>query len=498
MLTRLLRPALALLLACCVSTPSFADDPKNTDKKAPEPPVVTEHQISIGGTPLAYKAVTGKLPIKDDQGKVKAEIFYIAYQKVGDDALDRRPVTFAFNGGPGSSSIWLHLGALGPKRVMYGDDGEMLPPPAKLTDNEYSWLDFTDLVFIDPVSTGFSRAAEGEDPHQFHGLSEDITAVGEFVRLYCVRENRWQSPKFLAGESYGTTRAAGLASYLQDSLGMSLNGITLVSPVLNFQTLAFDNGNDTPYWLFLPTYAATAWHHKKLDGDRSLEQVVADAEAFAAGDYLAALAKGDHLGDKELHAVARRLASLTGVSEEFAIRSNLRIRIDQFTKELLREQGRTVGRFDSRYKGIDRSGVNDTYDYDPSYAVVQGPFTGTFNTYVRQELKYETDLNYEVLTGRVHPWNLGASNRYAETAESLRRAMTINPNLKLLVCCGYYDLATPFFAADYTLSHLGLDPSLRTNASITHYRAGHMMYLRKDDLAKLKKDAAAFYSDALR
>lgn len=550
----------AFLLTCAaLLAPARADDPKDKDKK-PEPPVVTEHDVAINGATIHYKATTGKLPLKDETtGKVKAEVFYIAYQKVaaakagdkasekadkgtakptestgatdGDKAGDKsasnsadkpgdaratkptdnaaakapdgdptRPITFAFNGGPGSSSVWLHMGALGPRRVMMGQNGEPLPPPSKLTDNESSWLDFTDLVFIDPVSTGFSRAAEGEDPHQFHGLREDIAAVGEFIRLYCVRENRWQSPKFLAGESYGTTRASGLASYLQNELGMSLNGIVLVSPVLNFQTLSFDTGNDTAYWLFLPTYTATAWYHKVLKGELGgdLEHAVAEAEKFAAGDYLRALAKGDTLSGDEKRVIARRVADFTGLSEDFVMRADLRIRIDQFTKELLRAQGRSVGRYDSRYKGIDRNGVNDTTDYDPSYAAVQGPFTGAFNTYIRQDLKFETDLNYEILTGRVHPWNLQASNRYAETAESLRRAMTENPHLKLLVCCGLYDLATPFFAADYTVHHLGLDASLSANATIARYQAGHMMYLRHDDLIKLRDDAARFYSGALK
>ncbi len=494
--------AATLLLAVPAVAHDHHDDKGGKDDKKKEwpAPIVTEHSVSIGGADLRYRATAGKLPLKNDKGDVKAEVFFIAYTRVDEPNLAARPITFAFNGGPGSSSVWLHMGALGPRRVAYGTDGEPLPPPSKVIDNEYSWLGFTDLVFIDPVSTGFSRAAEGEDPKQFHGVTEDIQAVGEFIRLYCVREHRWQSPKYLVGESYGTTRAAGLSGYLQDSLGMAVNGIVLVSPVLHFQTIAFDNGNDTPYWLFLPTYTATAWHHKMLKGPLAadLEKAVAEAEKFAATDYLVALAKGDTLPEKEHAAIAKRLSELTGLSEDFIKRSNLRIRIGQFTKELLRAQGRTVGRFDSRYKGIDKDGVNDTYEYDPSYAAIQTQYTGALNQHVRTTLRYDTDLNYEILTGKVQPWNHGSTNRYTETAETLRRAMTTNPHLRLLVCCGYYDLATPFFAADYTVSHLGLDKSLRKNVTIERYRAGHMMYLRLDDLKKLTADAAAFYASGVK
>ena len=493
------------LLALAFLVPAARADDKDKDKdKPPPPPVVTDHEITLAGAsdPLKYKATTGKLPIKDDNGKVKAEIFYIAYEKAGVDNPASRPITFAFNGGPGSSSVWLHMGALGPRRPEFGKDGEPPAPPSKLVNNEFSWLDLTDIVFIDPVSTGFSRAAEGEDPHQFHGLNEDIRAVGEFIRLYTTRQNRWLSPKFLVGESYGTTRASGLAAHLQDELGMSINGIVLVSPVLYFQTLSFDNGNDMPYWLFLPTYTATAWYHKMLKGDlaKDLGKATEAAMKWASTDYLTALAKGDKLTEAERKALAEQMSRYTGLSQDYVTKANFRVRIDQFVKELLREQpggGRSVGRYDSRYKGIDRTEVGEHTDYDPSYAAVQGPFTAALNSYVRNDLKYETDLNYEILTGRVHPWNLGATNHYAEVAEGLRRAMTTNPNLHLLVCTGYYDLATPFFAADFTVNHLGLDPTLRGNATITRYEAGHMMYLRRADLEKLKKDAAAFYEKAV-
>lgn len=519
----------ALSLGSVITEPVFArempagpdEKEKAKDDKAKDQPVITERTVMINGLSVAYRATSGTLPLMDDNGKTKANIFFVAYERLdgppsatpapsGDSGAvssktfaaskpEARPITFAFNGGPGSSSVWLHIGALGPRRVEMGPEGEMLPPPARLVDNEFSWLDMTDLVFIDPVSTGYSRAVEGEDPHQFHGLDEDVRAVGEFIRLYCTRYKRWASPKFLTGESYGTTRASALSGHLQD-MGMYLNGIILISPVLNFATIAFDTGNDMPYWLFLPSYTATAWYHKKLapelQGD--LEATLREARAWASGDYLKALAAGDAIDAASKAQAVEKLARYTGLSKEYCDRANLRIRMNNFGKELLRDHDRTIGRFDSRYKGIDRDGIGSGPDYDPSYAVVLGPFGTAFNHYARAELNVENDRTYEILTGRVQPWNFGsAENRYANVAETLRRAMTNNPNLKVLIASGYYDLATPFFAAEYTATHLGLAESMRGNITQTYYPAGHMMYLRHDDLAKLKQDAAAFVKDAL-
>ncbi len=517
----------------CAGAAARADD-KPDDKKPAEPaPSVTTHEITLGGEKLRYRATAGVLPLLDDGKKAKANVFYIAYELLPDtapatpptpatpappagdatgaqppaaaggsvDALPReqraaRPITFAFNGGPGSSSVWLHMGALGPRRIKMGDDGEMLPGPVSLVDNEFCWLEFTDLVFIDPVSTGYSRAVEGEDPHQFHGLDEDARSVAEFIRLYLVRNLRWESPKYLAGESYGTTRAAALSRELQGSLGIYLNGILLISPVLNFQTLRFEVGNDLPYWTYLPTYAATAWHHKKLAAplDADLEKTLAEVEKWASTEYVLALAAGSDLEPAKRVEVARQLSKFTGLSEDYLLKADLRPQIQEFCKELLRNDGKTVGRFDSRYTGLDRRGVGNAPDYDPSYSVVQGPFTAGLNAYMRAELKYESDVPYEILTGRVQPWNFGAYNgRYVNVSESLRGAMTQNPNLRVLVMSGYYDLATPHFAARYTVDHMDLDATLRKNISQTFYRAGHMMYLRRADLEKFTKDAAGFY-----
>jgi carboxypeptidase C (cathepsin A) len=501
----------SLLIALVMVAPVLAQPRESGDSKKDSAvqwpaPAITEHTVSIAGQEIAYTATAGTMEMPDYQGKPKAHVFYIAYIRQLPENSPPRPVTFTFNGGPGSSSVWLHMGTIGPRRVRFADANEehgqpALPtPPYQVIANEYSWLDFTDLVFIDPVSTGYSRPVEGERKEQFHGLQEDIQWVGDFIRLWTTRNQRWNSPKFLAGESYGTTRSAGLSGYLQDTHGMYLNGISLISPVLNFQTVRFDEGNDTPYWLFLPTYTATAWYHGRLENDlqQDFEAALREAEIFARTDYLLALARGDELSGEEYEQIARQLARLTGLSIEFVKQTKLRINISHFTKELLRDQGRSVGRFDSRYTGIDRRGNTASPDYDPSYAAIQGAFTAALNHYIRADLRYENDHPYEILTGRVHPWNYAsANNRYVDVGATLRSAMTKNRALKVLVAAGYYDLATPYFAADYTVSHLGLDAEVRGNIVQTYYAAGHMMYLRHQDLVQLRRDAEAFYAGAV-
>jgi len=473
-----------------------AQDDEKKEKKADHS--VTQHSIAIDGTQLDYTARAGRMTLEDEQGKAKAEIFFVAYTKngAGDGESEpaKRPITFSFNGGPGSSSVWLHLGALGPQRVKMAPEGWALPPPYELVENNHSWLDLTDLVFIDPVTTGYSRAAEGEDSAQFHGVTQDVEWVGEFIRLYTTRYERWASPKFLAGESYGTTRAAALAGHLQDRHGMYLNGIVLVSAILNFQTARFDVGNDLPYALFLPTYAATAWYHERVAPDLrgDLRTMLDEVERFAIDEYLPALAKGDALGRDERERLATRLSRYTGLSRDYVDRANLRIEIGRFTKELLREERRTVGRLDSRFEGIDLDASGERYEYDPSYAAIQGPFTGALNDYVRRTLRYENDLPYEILTGRVHPWKYDQQNRYLNVGETLRQAITHNPALRVLVAAGYFDFATPYFAAEYTLRHLGLDPSLQKNVTIAHFQAGHMMYIHEGELARFKQEVARF------
>ena len=476
-----------------------AAQPPRTGPPPEEKSSRTQHTTEIGGRPVKYTATAGTLVLKKEDGTATASIFYIAYTRDDVNDVAKRPLTFAFNGGPGSSSVWLHLGTLGPKRVAMQTSGHPLPPPYRLVDNEFSILDVTDLVFIDPVTTGYSRPAPGQDARQFHSFQGDLDSVGEFIRLYTSRHTRWTSPKFLAGESYGTTRAAGLSGFLQ-SRGMNLNGIMLLSAVLNFGTISFDPGNDLPYITFLPTYTATAWYHKRLPKDLmgDMKKAIAEAEHFAAGEYNLALMKGDAISAQERSQTVQKLARYTGLSPAFIDRSNLRVPIFRFTKELLRDQKRTVGRYDSRLEGIDADAAGDRPDYDPSYAAVQGAFTATFNQYVRGELKFESDLTYEVLTGRVRPWSYEQfQNRYVNVAETLREAMTQNRDLRVFVANGYYDLATPFFATEYTFRHMGLDADLRSHFTMDFFEAGHMMYIHLPSLEKVKSDLAHFIASAL-
>jgi carboxypeptidase C (cathepsin A) len=380
------------------------------------------------------------------------------------------------------------------------EEGAMPAPPFELVDNDATWLDLTDLVFIDPVGTGYSRPKKPELGKKFWGVEGDIQSVGEFIRLYLSRHERWASPLFLVGESYGTTRAAGLSGHLVDR-GIALNGIMLVSSVLNFQTNRFARGNDTPYPLFLPTYAATAWYHKKLPADlqsKPLRTFLDEVERWAAVDYPAALAKGDRLTGAERAAVADRLSRYTGLDKEYVEQSDLRIEIQHFCKELLRDKRRTVGRLDSRFEGIDPTAAGERPDYDPSMAAIRPPYTATFNDYVRRSLGYKSDLTYYILGGGIGtPWDFGAGNGYADVSESLRSAFAKNAAMRLFVASGYYDLATPYFATDYTLTHLGLDPSQKGRISTSEYEAGHMMYISTRELARLKGDVAKFIQGAL-
>ncbi|HEX7315968.1 MAG TPA: hypothetical protein VF297_18775 [Pyrinomonadaceae bacterium] len=464
------------------------------------PPSVTRHEIRVGSRTLRYTVTTGVMPLKSATGETEARIFYMAYTLDGVSNPAQRPLMFSFNGGPGSSSVWLHLGALGPRRVQMMPDGAMPPPPFQLVDNEQTWLDFTDLVFIDPVGTGYSRAARPDLASRFFGLQGDIQSVGEFIRLYLVKNSRWTSPLFLVGESYGTTRAAGLSGYLVER-GIAFNGVMLVSTIMNFQTTRFARGNDLPYVLFLPTYSAIAWYHKRLPSDvqsMDLRRFLDEVERWAATDYTVALAKGDRLTPAERQEVIDRLNRYTGLSKTFIDNSDLRIEIQRFDKELLRDQRRTVGRLDGRFKGIDESAASERPDFDPSMAAIRPPYTATFNQYVRSELNFRSDLEYYILGGGIGRWDWGVDNGYADTAEALRSAFAKNPYMKLFVASGYYDLATPYFAADYTLRHMALDPSLRGNVTSTFYEAGHMMYIDQTSLAQLKRDAAAFVQNASR
>ena len=476
------------------------DETEKKKEEQKEKISVTQHEVTIQGHKLSYTATAGTLLLKEENGKERASIFYIAYTSGDASDHSKRPVTFSFNGGPGSSSVWLHLGLLGPKRVKLDEFGRQPSPPYALVGNEFSLLDKTDLVFIDPVSTGYSRAAEEKEAKQFHGIDGDVESVGEFIRLYLTRNGRWDSPKFLIGESYGTTRATGLAYHLQKKRGIYLNGIMLVSSVLQFQTLRFNVSNDLPHIVFLPSYTAAAWYHKRLPADlqkKPLREVLKLAEEYAVTRYPEALLRGRTLTNQQKRKFAKELSELTGLREDYLLETHLRITAHRFFKELLRDEGRTIGRFDSRFTGLDRDNLGTGSDYDPSSTDILGVFTGTLNSYLREELAYESDLPYEILSSRVHPWDYGRFiNRYVETAERLRQTMTTNPALKVHVSSGYYDLATPYFATEYTFNTMGLHPSLEKNLTIDYYEGGHMMYLIPRELAKQRKDLVRFIESA--
>ena len=483
--------------------PKPAASPSEAKKEAPDqPPVVTHHEIHVGGKTLRYTATAGMMPLKNnDTGEVEAHIFYIAYTLDGQSA-EHRPLTFSFNGGPGSASVWLHMGAIGPKRVKMQPDGMMPAPPYQLVDNEHTWLDQTDLVFIDPVGTGYSRAVKRDQTRKFLGLRGDIESVGEFIRLYLGRSERWTSPLFMVGESYGTTRAAGLSGYLVEH-GIAFNGIMLISSILNFQTTDSSPGNDLPYVLFLPTYASAAWYHKKLSPDlqQNFDKLHSEVEQWAAAGYAEALAKGDRLTPQERQDVIDHLARFTGLSKTYIDESNLRIEESHFTKELLRDQHKTIGRLDSRFTGTSTSNVGETAVFDPSMTAIRPPYTSAFNQYVRTELGYKSDLEYYILGGgfRFDEWDWGVQRGgFPDTAQSLKDAFDKNPFMKLFVGSGYYDLATPYFATQYTLNHMSLDKPQHARISLGYYGAGHMMYIQDQSLGELKKDISAFMANALK
>jgi carboxypeptidase C (cathepsin A) len=488
---------------------TVAEQSKKTE--SPEPQLepkdlisVTKHEIKINGKLLKYTVSCGTVVLKEEQdkdgaaleAKPRASMFFVSYtlDSVKDPA--KRPITYSFNGGPGSSSVWLHLGLLGPKRVKLDLEGNAGAPPYALIDNEFSLLDKTDLVFIDPIGTGYSRMVSGEKVGEFHDYKRDLESVGEFIRLYTSRNQRWASPKYIAGESYGTTRACGLAGLLQEKHGMYFNGLLLISCAMDFQTLRFDHGNDLPPVLFLPTYTATAWYHQALapaEQKRKLVDLLKEVETFAAGEYSAALFAGSSLGTKERAGIVEKLARYTGLSPEYVEATNLRINIHRYCKELLRSRGQVVGRLDSRFKNKDRDNAGELGEFDPAQANLKGAYSSLMNNYVQRDLKFQHDLPYTVSSMLWMTWGWNEfANRYANVAETLRKAMRMNTHLKVYVANGYFDLATPHFATDYTFNHLNLDESRMKDITTHYYEAGHMMYIHEPSLKAMASDMRAF------
>ncbi len=466
--------------------------------------VVTQHKLQVGKRVLEYTAVCGTLVLLEPEAKdgehkgdkARATVFFTAYTLKGVKKPEARPVTFSFNGGPGSSSVWLHLGILGPQRVQVDAMGNAPPPPYGLVDNEHTLLTESDLVFIDPVGTGHSRVAEGEKVAEFHEYQRDLDSIGEFIRLYLSRYKRWASPKYLIGESYGTTRGAGLARHLQEKHDIYLNGVMLVSLALDFQTLSFDHGNELPYALYLPTFAATAWYHKALRPalqKMTLSEVVAAAETFANTDYIVALMQGSRLDPKTRQRIAEQLALYSGLSVEFVLRCRLRVDEFRFFKELLRERGQTVGRLDTRFLGMDKDDAGERPEEDASMNNLVGAYANGINRLLVEKLGYHIDAPYMVHAPLWKTWSWkGFENQYVAAGDSLRRAMHANPAMRVYVASGYYDLATPHCAGDYTLSHMGLRDQLAANVQISYFEAGHMMYIHAPSLKKMASELREF------
>ena len=454
---------------------------------------VTSHTLNVNSKTLSYTAIAGYIPLKNNDGKTIAQIFYISYIKESQENNTQRPITFAFNGGPGSSSIWLHMGALGPKRVVIPEDGTAMSRSYDLADNKYTWLDFTDLVFVDPVGTGYSRAGEGVNPQQFYNMDEDVKIMGEFVRRYITENQRWLSPKYITGESYGTTRAVAMAGHMQKQHAMSMNGLVLISTALNFETFSFNSGNDLAYVLAVPSYAAAAWYHKKLSGN--LPDILKESRQWAIDDYLPALAKGSMLADSDRDKIVDTLAHYTGLSKTIIEDNRMRITNFRFANEFLGDSFLITGLLDARVtaprvpRGFD-SGYND-----PSLFIVERPFVAAFNNYVRENLNFKTDKTYVFLSDKINEswkWSEGQQG-YVDVSGRLTDAMSANEHLHVFAASGYYDLTTPWLSQQYTFTHLALRPSLRKNIIHKYYETGHQIYTSTSALEKLTQDVSAFF-----
>jgi len=476
--------------------------------------VVTAHTLQLGGRTIAYKATAGTLLIRDDKGKPDASMFYAAY--TADEGKDstKRPVTFLYNGGPGSASIWLHMGAYGPVRVATSSPDATAPAPYRVEANPDSLLDKSDLVFVDAIGSGYSKGLVKEDKDKgdkkdddnpnkrFWGTDQDIDAFGRFIARYVTVNKRWNSPKFLFGESYGTPRSAGLAKYLEEK-GIALNGVVLLSSILKYDSRMPSLDND--YVNLMPSYTAIAWYHGKIaNKPATLEPFLTEVRNFARGDYAVALNKGQDLAPAERDAIAERMAKFTGLSVAYLKEANLRVSQPRFRKELLRDDRRTLGRYDGRFEGIDMDAAGETPETDPADTAIRGAFTAAFNDYIVRELNYTSDVHYATSAGAaIREWdwkhNLRGQTRPVPlpiTVPDLSEAMRTNPHLKVLSANGWFDLATPFFATEYDLAHMDIDPKLRSNLSLTYYPSGHMVYLNLEAAKQFKADLAKFYDSA--
>ena len=452
----------------------------------------TSHTMRLDGREIKYTATVGTIPIRLDNNNVVARMFFVAYTKDGEDS-HTRPISFLYNGGPGAATVWLHMGSFAPKHVQMADEGMQPAPPFKLEDNENTLIDATDLVFVDAISTGYSRTAPGVSSDQFHGQDGDIRAFGEFINGWLSTYNRWPSPKYLIGESYGTIRSAGLSAELQQRHGIDLNGIVLISSLLTYQTLSPAPDNDVAWASNIETFTADAWYYKKLPPDlqsKNIKQVVDESRAFAWGEYMTALTKGNTLTDAEKTAMATKLARFTGLSPQFVLEANLRVSAERFRKELLRDKRLTVGRLDGRFTSLDLDAAGERQEFDPSNQALQGPYTALFQDYVRNDLKWETDLHYPT-SGNVRPWQY-VQNGYMDMTEALRGTMTRNPFLKVFVAIGYYDMATIMGAAEFNFTHFAYDKQVTDRVSYGYYEAGHMIYIRPSAHKALKSDIVKF------
>jgi carboxypeptidase C (cathepsin A) len=493
-----------LVLAALIAGPLAARAADAPAAVSAFPDAVTQHTVTVNGKPIAYTARAGLITLHDQENQPTAQVFYTAYTVDGANPLTQ-PVTFIYNGGPGSSTMWLRMGSFGPVRVQAPDAAPSATAPYRIAENPYTLLDKSDLVFIDMPDSGFGRILGGKEK-EFFGVDQDVAAFGQFISNYLSTFGRWNSPKFIFGESYGTTRSGALANWLLQN-GITLNGVILQSSILNFG-LDYGNGDpigggDWPYVLYLPTEAATAWYHNKVANKPSLPDFIKECEQFALGEYLDALYRGDTLGNAERDDVIRKLSRFTGLSPQYVRLSNIRVPYDKFERELLRNQAIVVGRLDSRYQTYDLSNATiEGPDWDPTDSTIDGPYTTAINSYLRQDLKYSPPIPYRtnvygIIYADGNSWDFAHGGRYpTNVAPDLANVMAQNPRLHVFSANGYYDFATPFFATDYTLRHMNLSPALQSNITYGYYEAGHMIYLSDSALAQYKADLARWYDSA--